>query len=132
MKGKIKWYNTQKGYGFITSENGEDVFVHYSVVEGYKQLQENEKVLFDTTIDERGLLRAINVQREERKEKKSMTEKDFHSCKLLDTIQNISVQRINGKWLWCFWDDKKGNVAHEIRNCPYCGKLLQEDEGTRS
>ena len=133
MKGKVKWYNNQKGYGFITSEKGEDIFVHYSAIEGIiKELQENEKVLFDTITDERGLIRAINVLHDERKDKKSMTKKDFHSCNLLDAIQDISVQKINESWLWCFWDDKKGNIAYGIRNCPYCGKLLVEDERTRT
>ena len=131
MKGRVKWFNNKYGYGFIISEDGEDIFVHYSGINGIPMLEENEKVTYDLAINELdGKQRAVNVEKE--KEKKSMTEKDFHSCKLLDTIQNISVQKINGSWLWCFWDDKKRNTAHGIRNCPYCGKLLQEDEGTRS
>ena len=48
-KGTVKWFNSQKGFGFITDENGKDVFVHYSGLnmEGYKNLEENQKVEFD-------------------------------------------------------------------------------------
>lgn len=50
----------------------------------------------------------------------------FHECKHLDTIQSVTIQKINGRWLWVFWDDKKGNTAHEISHCPYCGKSLEK------
>jgi CspA family cold shock protein len=48
-RGKVKWFNNQKGYGFITPENGKDVFVHHSVIqgEGYKSLEEGQEVEFD-------------------------------------------------------------------------------------
>ena len=51
-KGTVKWFNATKGYGFITnSENGEDVFVHFSgiVADGYKTLEEGQSVTFDIT-----------------------------------------------------------------------------------
>ena len=56
------WYNAQKGYGFITNEDGSDVFVHYSGItgEGYKTLEENASVTFDIQDDEKGK-RAVNV-----------------------------------------------------------------------
>ena len=48
-KGKVKWFNNQKGYGFITPEDGKDVFVHYSALqgEGYKSLEEGQDVEFE-------------------------------------------------------------------------------------
>lgn len=48
-RGKVKWFSNQKGYGFITPENGKDVFVHYSAIqgEGYKSLEEGQEVEFE-------------------------------------------------------------------------------------
>ncbi len=48
-KGTVKWFNNQKGYGFITPESGEDVFVHHSEIQGngYKTLEEGQKVEFE-------------------------------------------------------------------------------------
>lgn len=64
--GTVKWFNAQKGYGFITNEaTGEDVFVHFSVInsEGYKTLEEGQKVTFDIEADPKNSkkLRATNV-----------------------------------------------------------------------
>ncbi len=49
VKGKVKWFNNQKGYGFITPESGKDVFVHHTAIqgEGYKTLQEGQDVEFE-------------------------------------------------------------------------------------
>lgn len=56
MKGTVKWFNNQKGYGFISDENGNDVFVHYSglQMEGFKSLEEGAAVEFDVVQGEKG------------------------------------------------------------------------------
>ena len=55
-KGTVKWFNSQKGFGFITDENGKDVFVHYSGLnmEGYKTLVEGQPVEFDVVDGTKG------------------------------------------------------------------------------
>lgn len=56
MKGTVKWFNKEKGYGFITGEDGKDVFAHYSQIqkEGYKELLEGQNVSFDLTEGQKG------------------------------------------------------------------------------
>lgn len=61
-KGKVKWFSNQKGYGFITPESGEDVFVHHSAIqgEGYKTLEEGQEVEFEVQKGPKGD-QAVNV-----------------------------------------------------------------------
>ena len=62
--GTVKWFNDDKGFGFITpDDSGKDLFVHHSaiVAEGYRSLQDNQRVSFDTEADAKGP-RAVNVQ----------------------------------------------------------------------
>ena len=65
-QGTVKWFNAEKGYGFLSNdEGGEDVFVHFSAIQtdGYRTLEEGQKVEFEEEMDERkGKLRAVNVK----------------------------------------------------------------------
>ena len=60
--GTVKWFNNQKGYGFISDEQGNDVFVHYSVLnmEGFKSLEEGAEVEYEVVNGEKGP-QAVNV-----------------------------------------------------------------------
>ncbi|EPD50708.1 MULTISPECIES: cold shock protein CspC [Paenisporosarcina] len=63
-QGTVKWFNAEKGFGFIERENGDDVFVHFSAIqsEGFKSLDEGQKVTFDVEQGARGA-QASNVQK---------------------------------------------------------------------
>lgn len=62
--GVVKWFNNSKGYGFLTDENGSDVFVHFSAIQsdGYKTLKQGDNVEFDAIEGEKGL-QAQNVRK---------------------------------------------------------------------
>lgn len=63
-EGRVKWFNDKKGYGFIETESGDDVFVHYSAIEGsgFRSLTEGEKVSFEVEQTSKGP-QAVNVKR---------------------------------------------------------------------
>ncbi|MGG1678285.1 cold-shock protein [Neobacillus sp. NRS-1170] len=63
-KGKVKWFNGEKGFGFIEREGGDDVFVHFSAIqgEGFKTLEEGQEVTFDVEQGQRGA-QAANVRK---------------------------------------------------------------------
>ncbi len=62
MVGKVKWFNAEKGYGFIEQEDGNDVFVHFTAIQGdgFRTLEEGQEVEFDVVQGERGA-QAANV-----------------------------------------------------------------------
>ena len=62
--GTVKWFNNKKGYGFISQEEGEDVFVHYTSIagKGFRSLQEGDRVEFEIKQDQRGIS-ATNVRK---------------------------------------------------------------------
>lgn len=63
MNGTVKWFNAEKGYGFITTEEGNDVFAHFSQInkEGFKTLEEGQEVTFDVVQGQKGL-QAENIE----------------------------------------------------------------------
>lgn len=62
LEGTVKWFSDKKGYGFITRDGEDDIFVHYSSIqgEGFRTLREGEKVVFEVVTGERGM-KATNV-----------------------------------------------------------------------
>ncbi len=64
-EGTVKWFNPDKGYGFISREDGDDLFVHYSEIqmEGFKTLEEGQAVSFEITTGQNGKLQASNVRK---------------------------------------------------------------------
>ena len=64
--GTVKWFDKKKGYGFIVSEDNTDVFVHFSniVMDGFKMLNEGERVTYEESTDANGRVIAVNVTRD--------------------------------------------------------------------
>ena len=64
-EGTVKWFNADKGYGFISQEAGDDLFVHFSEIEGegFKSLDEGQRVMFEITQGQNGKLQASKVRK---------------------------------------------------------------------
>lgn len=64
QQGKVKWFDNEKGYGFISGEDGKDAFVHYSAIngKGFKTLEEGQKVEYEVVEREKGI-QAVNVKK---------------------------------------------------------------------
>ena len=64
-EGTVKWFSNEKGYGFISREDGDDLFVHFREIQGdgYKSLEEGARVEFDVTTGQSGKLQASNVRK---------------------------------------------------------------------
>lgn len=64
-EGTVKWFNAAKGYGFISREDGDDLFVHFREIqeEGFKSLDEGQRVSFDVTQGQNGKMQASNVRK---------------------------------------------------------------------
>ena len=64
-EGTVKWFNADKGYGFISREDGDDLFVHFREIqgEGFRSLDEGQKVEFEVTTGQNGKLQASNVRK---------------------------------------------------------------------
>jgi len=64
-EGTVKWFNAAKGYGFISREDGDDLFVHFREIqsEGFRTLDEGDHVTFDVTEDQNGKMQASNVRK---------------------------------------------------------------------
>ena len=123
MIGKVKWFNNKKGYGFITNENGDDVFIHYSGIESkqkFKKLKTNDKVKFDVEVDENGLEKAINVQLIDRKtsHKAYIVYQSWSTC---DDSSPIAV----------FLDEKKCDEFINEKNKDWNEDNRKQDECTK-
>lgn len=64
-EGTVKWFNPDKGYGFISREDGDDVFAHFSEIQmdGFKTLEEGQAVVFDVATGNNGKLQATNIRK---------------------------------------------------------------------
>lgn len=126
MRGRVKWFNNKKGYGFITNENEQDIFIHYSGIDSekkFKKLDTDDEVIFDVETDEHGLEKAINVQLVEKKSVKVKNKAYivYESWNTCDDSSPIAV----------FLDEKKCDEFINRKNRAWKEDDRRQDECTK-
>jgi len=128
MHGRVKWFNNKKGYGFITDENGQDTFIHYSSIDSekkFKKLNTDDEVTFDIETDEHGLEKAINVKLIEKKMSNNKAYIVYESWNICNDSSPIAVfldekkcdefiSKKNKDWKE---DDRKQDECSKCRGC---------------
>lgn len=126
MKGKVKWFDNQEGHGFIASEDGKDVFVDCSAIDGIKELYENEEVIFNYISDSLNMPRATIVHHIEDKNVNVVTVRWWDGYK--EDFRATEV-RFGSDLLWMRLED--GNNRHiPLRMVRWFGTSIESYQNT--